>query len=912
MNKTKCAILLWCFCLAMPAALAQEFEFYPGASYDPAIPTLKQVVGHAWGETITSPAQIERYLKALAQASPRVRLVPYGETWEGRALYYLVVASEANMARLDEIKAGLRKLADPRTISQAEAESVIQSLPAVVWLAYGVHGNEISSPDAALLTAYHLLAARTDSLVDAVLKNSIVILDPIENPDGRDRFINYFQQTRGRWPDPDQQAAEHNEAWPSGRMNHYLFDMNRDWFAMTQPETRGRVKAYLEWFPQVFVDLHEMGSNQTYYFAPPASPLNPEMPAPQVEWLKKFGQNNAKWFDRMKFDYFTREVFDSFYPGYGEGWPMLHGSVGMTYEQASTRGLVVRRHDETIMQYRDTVQHHFISSLATAETAANNREALLRYFYEYHRSAIQEGEKSVVKEYLIAPGSDPHRATKLASILIAQGIEVKQAAAPFTNAKTQDYYGGELQSKQFPAGTYIVSLAQPEKRLASALLAKQTPMDEAFVKEQLRRYKKRLSDQFYDVTGWSLPLLYDVQCYTAEEASRGQFTTLKEPPASQGHVRGESATLAYLIPWGTNSAARVLAQLFQQGVRVFSTDKAFNLNGVKFPNGSLIIKVKENPQDLRQRLDKVAAEVGVDIYSTDTSWVEAGVNFGSEEVHYLKKPKVAMAYQSPTSPFSVGWTRYVLEQMYDYPVTIINAQQLPSIDLSQYNVLILPNAFRGYDQTLGEGGARQIKEWVQNGGTLIAIGEAARWLTDEKVGLLATTREFKGGKPEKSQPAPAPSSATGPPPPGPTQPAAEPAKKEEPKPFNLEEAIQPEKELPGATPGALMRIALDTEHWLAFGYNGATNVMVESRNIFTPLKLDKGLNVGVYMPQEKVVLSGFTWEDAQKQIANKAFLMYQPQGRGHVVAFAEDPNYRAFCDGLNLLFLNAIFFGPGH
>lgn len=910
MATTRIGVWIVCWCLWGSTAFAQEVEFYPGASYDPAIPTLKEVVGHAWGEQITSPHQVEQYLNALVKASPKARLVRYGQTWEGRALYYLIIASETNLARLEEIKAGMQKLADPRTTTQAEAERLIAWLPAITWLAYGIHGNEISSTDAALLTAYHLLAAQNDSLVQTVLAQSLVIIDPLQNPDGRERFIHYYQQTRGRWPDPDPQAAEHNETWPSGRLNHYLFDMNRDWFAQTQLESRGRVKAYLEWFPEVFVDLHEMGSDQTYYFAPPAPPINPEMTPAQHEWLRRYGQNNARWFDRMRFDYFTREIFDSFYPGYGEGWPMFHGSIGMTYEQASARGLVVRRSDETTMHYRDGVQHHFIASLSTAEMTAMNREALLRYFYDYRRSATREGEQSVVKEYIIAPGSDPQRAAKLVSILMAQGIEVRQATAPFTNAKVRDYVDNTLQAKQFPTGTYLISLAQPAKHLINTLLAKHTPIDESFVKEQLRRYQKRLSDQFYDITGWSLPLLYDVECYLAEEASRGPFTVLSQPPLVPGGVRGQKAQLAYVIPWGTNSAAKALAQLLLQGVRVYSADKAFTLSGTRFPAGSLIIKVKDNPEDLHDRLVKLAADVGVHIYPTDTSWVEEGVNFGSDEVQYLKKPKVAMAYYIPTSPLSVGWARYLLEQEYGYPVTTINTPQLRTANLTEYNVLILPNAFGafgGYEQVLGEEGGKRLKEWVQNGGTLITIGEATRWLTEEKVGLLATTRELKGGKPEKPEAEPAPAAPS-----KPTQPAAEPPKKEEAKPFNVEEAIQPEKELPAPTPGAIMRVTLDTEHWLAFGYDGDANVLVESRHVFTPLKLDKGRNVGLYMSAEKVLLSGFTWEHVQQQIAGKAYLMYQPHGRGHVVAFAEDPNYRAFCDGLNLLFLNAIFFGPAH
>lgn len=902
--KSYLSVVLSVF-LAFGPLLSKDFDFYPKAKYNAQVPTLEQVVGHAWGERITSHGEMERYVQALAAASPNVKLVEYGKTWEGRTLYYLVVASEQNMERLEEIKSGMRRLADPRKTGQAEAEELIRSLPSIVWLAYGVHGNEISSTDAGLLTAYHLVASQTDTVAKLVLENSIVVIDPMENPDGRDRFVNYFRQTRGAWPDPDQQAAEHNEAWPGGRTNHYLFDMNRDWFALTQPETRGRVKAYLEWFPQVFVDLHEMGSNSTYYFAPPADPVNPQVPAAQVDWLRRFGQNNARWFDKMQFDYFTREVFDSFYPGYGEGWPMFHGSIGMTYEQASARGLVVKRDDETTMHYRDAVQHHFISSLSTAETAARNHEDLLRYFYEYRRSAIDEGRAGTVKEYILPPGKDPNRTAKLVSNLVSQGIEVKRAESSFRNNKVRDYFEEKTQSRQFPAGTFVVSMAQPSKRLVKNLLDKHVAMDDGFIREQLRRHEKRMRDQIYDITGWSLPLLYDVECYTAGTASQAQFAVLDKTVQNTGRIVGGKAGLAYTIPWGSNSVAKILGAILRKEIRVFSTDRAFTLNGIKHPRGSLIIKVKNNPENLYDQLSALAKETGVELYATSTSWVDEGANFGSGQVHFLKQPKIAMAYHMPTNAYSVGWARYVLEQEYGYPVTIINTIQLGRVELKKYNVLILPHASEkggGYKQAIGEDGAGKIKQWVRDGGTLISFGEATRWLTDEKTGLLATTREFKGGKPDKPEKKPTESG----------QKKSESSSDTNSEPFDLEKAIQPEKELPGNTPGAIMRIALDTEHWTAFGYDDGANVLVASRNIFTPIKLDKGRNVGLYLPEDQVLLSGFTWEATQKQIANKAYLIHQPHGDGHVVAFAEDPNYRGFCDGLNLLFMNSIFFGPAH
>lgn len=892
-------VLAFTLTIFATSLFAQSFEFFPGAKYDPKIPTLKSVVGHDHAERITMHHEAEKYIFALNQASPMIQVVRYAETWEGRPLYYLIVASEANQARVAEIKAGMQRLADPRKVSATEAEALIKSLPAITWLTYGVHGNEISSTDAALLLAYHLVAAQNDSITKKILSRTVVIIDPMENPDGRDRYITFLRQMQARWPDPDPNAAEHNELWPSGRSNHYMFDMNRDWFANTQPETAGRTRIYLEWFPQVFVDLHEMGYNQTYYFAPPALPYNPNMTAAQHDWLNRYGQNNAKWFDRFRFDYFTREIFDSFYPGYGEGWPILQGAIGMTYEQAGADGLVIRRADDTLLSYRDGVQHHFIASLSTAEMTANNHEAMLRYFYDYRRTGMSADSREPVKEYIIPPGNDPARATKMAALLMQQGIEVQRAEANFTNTQVRDYFERKLQTKSFPPGTYIVSLTQPAKRLLKTLMDRHTEMNAEFVKQQMQRAEKRLGDEIYDVTGWSLPLLYGVDCYTAELASNVRANVLTEPPKPAGRIGGK-AHLAYFLPWGRNNVAAALADLLRQNVRVHTTDKEIALQGVIFPRGSLLVKVKDNPEDLYERMQKLARDYGVEIYCVNDSWVAGGANFGSGHVQYVKPPRIAMAYNYPTSSLSCGWTRYVLEQMYGCAVTVVHTWQLAAADLSKYNVIILPDAggaFGGYARLFGENGTQKLRTWMQNGGTLITFGEATRWLTEEKVELLATARELRGGKPEKKSDKKEGGSA---------KPESTAAK------YDLLKNIQPEEELPERTPGALMRVQLENTHWMTAGYDGYANVLVESRNIFTPLKLDKGVNLAVYLPEDKLLLSGFTWEDARKQLGSKAYLMHQSHGRGRVIAFAEDPNYRAFMDGLNLLFMNAVLLGPAH
>ena len=347
------ALLAAAFAASPLFAQTQDEPFWPGARYDPKIPTLTQVVGHDHGAEISSPDQIGTYLRALAQAAPdRTRLVEYARSWEGRPLWLLVVGSADRIARLDQVKADIKRAADPRGLAPAEAEKLVASLPVVVWLVHGVHGNEISSGDAALLEAYHLLAARGDAGVDAVLRDALVLIDPMQNPDGRARFLFQNLQGRASSPDPAPYNAEHDEPWPGGRSNHYLFDMNRDWFAQSQPETRGRIKVALEYFPQVNVDLHEQGGNNSYYFAPPADPINPHYTKAQRDGFDLFGRANAARFDERGWAYYIREVYDAFYPGYGDSWPMMHGSIGMTYEQASARALSFARTDGTVMACR--------------------------------------------------------------------------------------------------------------------------------------------------------------------------------------------------------------------------------------------------------------------------------------------------------------------------------------------------------------------------------------------------------------------------------------------------------------------------------------------------------------------------------------------------------------------------------
>ena len=948
------ALALVCAVSTASSVAAQTLEpFWPGAQYDPKIPTLAQVVGHASGDQVTTPEQIGTYLRALAQAAPeRTRLTEYARTWEGRPLWLLVIGSPERMAKLDQVKADIKRLADPRGLAPSEADRLVASAPVVVWLVHGVHGNEISSGDAALLEAYHLLAARGDAGVEAVLRDALVLIDPMQNPDGRARFIFQNLQGQAAAPDPAPYNAEHDEPWPGGRSNHYLFDMNRDWFAQTQPETRGRITVALDYFPQVNVDLHEQGGNNSYYFAPPADPLNPHYTKSQIAGFDLFGRANGARFDERGWAYYIREVYDGFYPGYGDSWPMLHGSIGMTYEQASARALSFTRTDGTVLTFRDGVLHHFNAAITTAITAARNRERLVRDFLDYRRSAVSEGEKAAVRDYVLVPGHDPSRAAALARNLATQGIEVRRAAEPL-----------RLGTRTIPAGAYVVSNAQPAARLVRNLLDLDTRQDAPFIARQEARRQRRQPDQIYDITGWSLPLVYDVEVATSAVAITVRTTPVPSSYDAAPTPRTVAAgKVGYLVPWGTAAAALTVDAL-KQGLRVTSIGGEFTLGGRTYPIGTALVRTAGNPADLQTRMAGLSTRHGAEVVPIDSAYVESGTSLGSPENGFIKLPRVLLAWDQPTGTLSAGWTRYVLERRYGQAVTAVRTSALGRVDFADFDVVVLPSG--NYAGPIGDAVLARLKDWIRLGGTLVTLAEATRWAATGAVGLLDTNALLKDGRPDvpaTTGPAPAsggsgaaatgggaagassPASATANPEPDPKVASAAPTGAGKPaaavgsataraassesgasgsspdagtralSPADVayDKAIQPDRERPDSQPGALLRATVDTEHWLSAGSDAETQVVIEGARVFAPIKLNAGRNVVYYAPKASLVASGLIWPEGQDLLVRKAYLMHQPMGQGHVIAFAEDATYRGYAEATMLLFMNAVLLGPAY
>lgn len=858
------------FAALAAAPLPASAQSFIDGTFDPAIPTLTATAGHAPGSRITSPDQTYAYLKALADAAPdRAQLVQYATSWEGRPLYYLILSAPQNIARLEAIRADMAAIAAGRAGNGS-------ALP-VTWLAYGVHGNEISSTDAALMTAYHLLAARNDDRAAKIMAETIVVIDPMQNPDGRARFVNNFLASTGIVPAADRQAAEHDEPWPSGRVNHYMFDLNRDWFTLSQPETRGKVAAIRQWNPVVVVDLHEMGGDETYFFSPAAQPFNPNLSAAQIRAYELIGRYNAAAFDARGEPYFTREVYDLFYPGYGDTWNAHQGAIGSTYEQGSARGLVFARRDGTRLTYADGVMNHFTASLATAAAVADNPQRFLSDFAAYRSS--NAGGAAGRGSYIIDLGKRRWNAERLGRRLAEQGITVLRREGAATAC-----------GKSHPAGYLAVPQAQPAARLVRSLLDRDTPLPPDFLAEQERRRSQDLPHELYDVTAWSVGPMAGVEVALCNAVATGEALAADAPIAPR---QDGSGSFAIAVPWTDSGQARLVALALREGIEGRVTDKAFTTSGRDFPRGTVVFPAGANSPEKMARLAALAREIGAHTVALDSGWVESGPNLGSESFARLTLPKVAVAWDDGVSQLSAGALRYVLEQRLGLPVVPIRTARLARADLSGYDVLLVPEG--DPSAVLGDAGQRAIREFVRKGGVLVAIGDSLETFSSGDNPLLAVKREAAlGREPDAAGEAK-----------GDLAEAVEIASDAE-----YREVIKDQAALPDTLPGALLNVVAERDHFLSAGYDDGAVVLATGTQIFTPLDRAKGVNVLRFAAAGNLIASGYVWEENRRQLAYKPYLMAQRQGRGLVIGFAHDPSTRAYLEGLDLMIANAVMVAP--
>ncbi|HXG38713.1 MAG TPA: M14 family zinc carboxypeptidase [Bacteroidota bacterium] len=854
------------------ASAQQSFELLPGSSYNPAIPSPQSVLRYDIGDRFTDYRNLEKFYDKLVASSDRIQRIVYGETYEMRPLQLLIISSPKNLARLDEIKANNKKLTDPRTFrSKAEAEQIINSLPAIVWLSYGVHGNEACSPEAAMLTAYQLCAGTDQRTLD-ILENVIVLIDPAVNPDGRERYVQWVNSTLGSKPNVNPDAIEHSEPWPGGRTNHYYFDLNRDWAWQTQKETRARIPLYREWMPHTHVDFHEMGHTSTYFFFPAAPPVHTELPPEVKKWGMIYGKGNAEALQKIGQQYYVGESFDLYYPAYGDSWPTFNGAIGMTYEQAGgSRGsFAVRKPNGDTLTLRQRALNHFTTGIATLETTVKYKKERLQDFFAFWESGLKNASR--VKGFIIKEGNDPNRAARLAATLINQGIEVHQLQEA-TTLEAQRYFTAKPTKVSFPKGTYFISTLQPHSRLVKALLEPKTVLPDTF---------------FYDVSAWSLPVAYGLEAYTTEAPLPSSAKKIAAIQRVAGRVIGGKAAFAYLIPWERNDAVKLVWSLLEKGYAVHYASRPFQTVGRHFRAGTIIVFSSPKQETLHTDITQLAETFGVDVYSAHTGLTDGGISLGSNYVRPIKKPSIAIVTDMPASSNAYGELWYLFDQEYGVPMSAIRGRELGDINLYKYDVLIIPDG-GDYRPVLDSSKVAKLKQWVQNGGVLVGIEGGALFLTKSRSGITAALLESEKKEDDKTK----------------EEKEEEKARKEAQKRETQFE--RQERERLESIPGAIFKALIDTTHPIGFGYD--REVYVLKRNS-TPFLLSEGaLNVGRFAP-DSTEASGYAAKTRAKKVADAAFITEFRNGRGRVVLMTESVTFRMFWIGLQKLLFNTVFFLP--
>jgi Zinc carboxypeptidase len=821
----------------------------------------EEFLGYSLGDRFTPHARVVDYFQQVAASSEGVVIVPYGTTNEGRTLEIAIVSSPANTSRLEQIRMDNLKLAS------LEEGAVTGDPVAVVWLSYNVHGNESVSTEAAMATLYALADTDNDR-TQAWLRNTVVILDPAINPDGRDRYVNWYNRMVGSQRNVNPDAIEHHEKWPGGRGNHFYFDLNRDWAWQTQVETRQRLPLYQAWMPQVHVDFHEQGVNEPYYFAPAAEPFHRVITDWQREFQKIIGTNHARYFDREGWLYFTRQVFDLFYPGYGDTFPIYNGAIGMTYEQGGSgrAGLGVLTAEGDTLSLADRIAHHFTTGLSTVEMVSTHHDRVLSEFGKFFADS-RSSPSGPYKTWVVKSGGGTGKPAALREHLERLGIEsgsVKESV----RTDGYSYRTGKEEKFSVSPGDLVISAYQPRSTLLRVLFEPEPELVDSVT---------------YDITAWALPYVYDVDAY----ALAGRI----EPDANFTRVVGgissgstDSRPYAYLAKWTDRSSASFLAALLRDKIRVRVAGKSFTVDGVRYDQGTLIITRRGNEKfghGLGNRIDNLARKYGVSLATARSGLVDSGIDFGSSDVYYVKPPKILVFTGDPLSSSSFGEVWHYFDQQIDYPITVASMDYAGSIDLDDYTVLILPSG--SYDRVFSKEKLETLKKWIRDGGKLITLRGASSWFSGKDGFALKLKKEDKKEKKEKDE-------------------EPETPQKDLLKVYGDRQRAR----LTKAVSGAVYRVRVDNTHPLGFGFSQESFELKLSSG--SPSYLDgKGVwNVGVL--EEADPVSGQVGYEAEKKIGESLAFGVQDMGRGSVVFLTDDPLFRGFWYSGQLLFSNAVFF----
>ncbi len=800
----------------------------------------EQFLGYKVGTRFTRHHQIVGYFNAIAAAkSDMVKLIPYGKTNEGRDLMVAAIGSVENIKNLEQIRKHNLGLVD------GSVKDINQ--PGIVWLSYNVHGNEPASSEAAMLTLFALVDP-SNAETKEWLKNTVVMIDPCINPDGRDRYVNWYNNAVGTTYNADPAAREHMEPWPAGRTNHYNFDLNRDWAWQTQLETQQRIPLYQSWYPQVHVDFHEQGYNEPYYFAPAAEPLHDVLTPWQKNFQDQIGKNHAKYFDKNNWLFFTKERFDLLYPSYGDTYPMYNGAIGMTYEQGGIGaglGVVDDSYDTVTLVARAT--HHFTTSLSTIEICAANQTQLLDNFKKYYDNSRQ-GTISDYKTFVMT-AKNASQLEALASLLKKNNIEYGTLNNAESKFKAFDYYTKKEADFVNEGYTLAVNVNQAHSVLARVLLEPITQVNDS---------------NTYDITAWSLPYAYGVHGYASKlPLSITPGFNYKAPAIT-------TSAYGYIIPYHSFATGKALAQLLKNNVKVRYAEKAFTMNGRNFEIGSLVVLKTSNQGNWSDITKAVCTSLNIEAVAVNTGYAEKGADFGSPDIAIINHaPKVAMLTGEHVAALSAGEVWSFFEQQLNYPITQLTYTQLSRIDLDKYDVLIAPDG--QYRDLNSKPITDKLQAFLKKGGVLIALENAASTLAinaDWGIRLKESAKEEKASVQQ------------------------------------LVKYADREKEfLKSSIPGAIYKTYMDETHPLGFGTNGLYFNLKQDKVLFEPS--NSAWNIGSF--KKDSYITGFAGVKAKAALEEGVVIGMKQVGAGKLIYMTDDPIFRNFWEAGKLILTNAVF-----
>jgi hypothetical protein len=841
--------------ISAPVAAVSLEDYLPDdTTYDPSIPKPESIVGFEVGEWHVRHDQLVAYMKALADASPRIAIEQIGLTHEKRPLLLLTVTSPKNLTNIESIK------------SQRQTDPDNGKL--VVWEGFSVHGNEASGANASLLFAYYLAAAQ-GAWIDEVLSDTVILIDPSLNPDGQGRFSQWANSYHAQTPNPDPNNRVHHEVWPNGRTNHYWFDLNRDWILLVHPETRARVSRFHQWRPHVLTDFHEMWSNSTYFFQPGVPKrVNPLTPDRNAELTQKIGEYHAAALESLGRLYFTKEVFDDFYYGKGSSYPDVNGAIGILFEQASTRGQVI----DTIygeLDFPASIQSQFATALSTLRAAHDMADELRVYQARFYEGSAEQADQDAVKGYVIGDGGDPARAYHLLDLLRRHGIEVHELARELA-----------IDGVTYRQGhSWVVPTEQRRYLLVKALMEKTTAFADS---------------TFYDVSAWTLPLSFNLPYARLDrrQASEAVGEAIDTPSEPRGNYTAAPEPYAYAIEWNGYYAPRALQRLLADEVMAFAATKPFTAASAdgehSFDRGTIVVPVGIQ-QDKRDAIDRILPEIarvdGLDVHVLTTGLMAAGIDLGSPSMRRIKPVKPLLFVGPGVSGNAAGEVWHLLDTRVGLPLTMVDIQRFDGIDLGDYTHLIVVN---GDYKKVSDKQTERIRDWLSSGGILVATQKGAKWATDKELHVKekddTEDQATDQGEDEQEE--------------------EDEAEEDDDDRFRPYASFRDDRSKRRIS-GAIFEIHLDNTHPLGYGYAGTTLPVFRSGTVFLDPSENPYETVGRYTDQP--LMSGYVGPERLEELRGSAAIVANRVGKGAVIRMADDPDFRGIWYGTNRLLLNALF-----